>query len=260
MNLTLRNMSRYVLPLIAGATYLFLYIPIAILIIFSFNSAPLPYHWGGFSLHWYHELFQSPEIWIALKNTLIIAFSAVFLSLILGVLFVYWGTHSVLYKMTPLFVAGVALPEIVMAVGLLSFFSFFSVPLGAFTLIAGHTLLGLGFVIPIIRTRFLELDYRLTEASYDLGASEMQTFFKIILPLLSPALLAAGMLVFILSLDDFLIAFFCSGTYQTLSLQIFGMIRLGVSPVINALSTLLLVVSSSLVLLFCSLKISNRGF
>ena len=254
-----RTLSSYVLPSIACVTYLFLYIPIIVLVIFSFNAGPVPYQWGGFTTAWYSELFKSPEIFKVLKNTLIIALSSVFLSLVMGTLYIYWGSGTRLEKTIGIVYAGVALPEIVMAVGLLSFFSFFSVPLGFTTLIAGHTLLGLGFVIPIIRTRYLELDYTLTEASLDLGATQMQTFFKIILPLLSPALVAGGMLVFILSLDDFLISFFCSGTStQTLSLYIFSMIRLGVSPVINALSTLMLVISSALVLVFCSLKLNNR--
>jgi len=253
------SLSRFMLPLVAFLTYLFLYIPIGILILFSFNAGSTPYHWGGFTLQWYKVLFQSSEVWFALKNTLIIALSSVFLSLVMGVCYVYWSVGTYLQRLLGLFYTSVALPEIVMAVGLLSFFSFFSVPLGLTTLIAGHTLLGLGFVIPIIQTRFAELDYTLTEASLDLGATNTQTFFKIILPLLSPALVAGGLLVFILSLDDFLISFFCSGTStQTLSLYIFAMIRLGASSMINALSTLMLIISSALVLIFCSLKLSNR--
>lgn len=252
--------SRFWLPIFAAGTYIFLYTPIAILVVLSFNASDFPYHWGGFTTKWYRALLHEPEVFVALKNSLIVAFASVALSLTMGLLFVYWGGRHKLQRLMPLFYAGVALPEIVMAVGLLSFFSFFAVPLGLTTLIAGHTLLGLGFVIPIIRTQFLELDYALTEASLDLGASETQTFFKVILPLLTPALVAGGLLVFILSLDDFLISFFCSGpTSQTLSLYIFGMIRLGVSPLINALSTMMLAISSLLVLVFCSLKVTDRG-
>jgi spermidine/putrescine transport system permease protein len=252
--------SRFWLPLLASCTYLFLYLPIIILVVLSFNSSALPYQWESFSFKWYVDLFYEPEIFIALKNSLIVALSSVVLSLTMGLLFVYWGWQHKLYKLMPIFLAGVALPEIVMAVGLLSLFNLFSVSLGFATLIAGHTLLGLSFVIPIIRTQFLELDYSLTEASLDLGASDLQTFFKIILPLLMPALVAGGLLVFILSFDDFLISFFCAGpTSQTLSLYIFGMIRLGVSPIINALSAVMLAITSLLVIIFCSINISNRG-
>ena len=148
------------------------------------------------------------------------------------------------------------MPEIVLAVGLLSFFSFFAVPLGATTLIVGHTLLGLGYVIPILHARFIELDESLIEASYDLGATQRQTFFSIVLPLLMPALVASGLLVFIISLDDFIISFFCAGaSVQTLPLYIFAVIRTGASPMINALSTIMLIFSSLFVLLFSFLHI-----
>ena len=159
-----------------------------------------------------------------------------------------------------LFYANLAVPEIVMAVGLLSFFYFFSVPFGLTTLIAGHTLIGLGYVVPMLHARVSDLDYRLTEASLDLGATQIQTFFNVTLPLLLPAMVGAGLLVFVISFDDFLIAFFCAGaTEQTLPLYIFSLIRAGSAPVINALSTLLLVVSSLLVLLFSSLRVKRMG-
>ncbi len=118
----------------------------------------------------------------------------------------------------------------------------------------------MGFVMPMLRTRFLEIDPRIMEASADLGASEFQTFIKITLPLMMPAIIASGLLVFILSMDDFLISFFCSGaSAQTLSLYIFGLLRLGSSPIINALSTIILAVSSLLVLGFCSIKLDGVG-
>ena len=151
--------------------------------------------------------------------------------------------------------------KLVLAVGLLLLFTFFSVPPGLFPLIAGHTVLGLGYVVPILSARFAEIDPALIEASLDLGASLNQTFLRIIVPLLVPALIAAGLLVFVISFDDFLIAFFCAGTEaQTLPLYIFATIRTGISPLLNALSTLLLVVSSFLVLLFCWLQSKIRIF
>jgi len=132
------------------------------------------------------------------------------------------------------------------------------VPLGTTTLIVGHTLLGLGYVIPILHARFVELDISLIEASYDLGATQKQTFFSIVLPLLRPALIASGLLVFIISLDDFIISFFCAGaSIQTLPLYIFALIRTGASPMVNALSTILLIVSSLLVFLFSFLQIKK---
>src|SRR5579885_1804994 len=109
----LRSRTRFLLPALAFSTYFFLYTPIAILVLYSFNKGPVPYRWGGFSLQWYFELFNSPEIWKACINTVIVAFSAVSLSLLMGVLYVYWGMKSRLSKFVGLFYTGIALPEIV---------------------------------------------------------------------------------------------------------------------------------------------------
>lgn len=251
-------LTSYFLLFFTILIYLFLYIPIAILIIYSFNNSSVPYIWEGFSLRWYRELFSSFEILQALKNSLIVAFSAMSLSLIMGVLFVFYSTKNNLSKLLVLFYGNLAAPEIILAVSLLSFFSLFSIPLGLTTLIVGHTLIGLGYVIPVVQSRFSELDKRFTEASLDLGATQNQTFVRIILPLLSPALLAAGLLVFIISLDDFIVSFFTSGgSTQTLPIYIFSMVRSGATPVVNALSTLLLVISSIAVVLFSLVQVKK---
>jgi spermidine/putrescine transport system permease protein len=248
----------YLLPFLALCGYLFLYIPIIILVLFSFNSSEVPFVWEGFSLKWYYALWQSSAIWQALQNSLIVAFSTVFLSLVMGVLFVFYGARTVLGKFSIMFYASLATPEIVLAVGLLSLLSFFAVPLGLPALIAGHTLIGLGYVVPILQARYQELDKRYLEAALDLGATEGMALRKVMVPLLMPALLASALLVFVLSLDDFIISFFCSGgTTQTLPIYIFVMIRSGASPIVNALSTMLLIISSLLVLLFSSLKIKK---
>ncbi len=250
------------ISLFVACVYLFLYLPIVILVIFSFNSVAFPAPWSGFSLKWYTELFSSPTIWQAFYNSLIVASCATFLSIAMGIGLVYYIVMGGrVNKLLFLFYANSIVPEIVLAVGLLSFYSLFSVPLGLISLIVAHTVLALGYVIPLIYTRYLGLDEGLNEASYDLGATKTQTFFKITLPLLLPALIAAGLLVFILSFDDFILSFFCAGSEaQTLSLYIFSMIRSGVTPVMNALSTLLLIFSSLLVLLFCLLNAKTRIF
>lgn len=248
--------SRNIFPFAVVGLYLFLYLPIIVLVLFSFNSNEFTYEWQGFTTRWYHELFASVEIWDALRNSLIVAGSSVFLSVTLGVLLVFYSAHTVFRKAFLLFYGNLAVPEIVLAVGMLSLFSFVSIPLGLTSLIAGHTLLGLGYVVPMVYSRFVELNERFTEASLDLGATQGQTLTKIILPLLSPALLAAGLLVFIISFDDFVISFFCSGSAtQTLPMYIFSMIRAGSSPVVSALSTMLLLVSGILVLIFSSLQV-----
>lgn len=256
----MRSFRSYVLPIIVTAMYLFLYIPIFVLMVFSFNSNSFTCGWTSFTTHWYYDLFASTEVWYALKNSLVIALSSVFLSLTIGSSLIFFGARESIKRLLVLFYGSLAMPEIVLAVGLLSLFSFFAVPLGAITLIVGHTLLGLGYVIPILHSRFIELDESLIEASYDLGATQRQTFFSIVLPLLMPALVASGLLVFIISLDDFIISFFCAGaSVQTLPLYIFAVIRTGASPMINALSTIMLVFSSFFVLLFSWLHIRKTG-
>ena len=249
---------RYGISLFVAGIYLFLYVPIIILVLFSFNNSTFPYVWKGFTLRWYSELWASTQVWDALKNSLLVACTSAVLSLTMGVLAVLYATRSWLARFFVLFYATLAIPEIVLAVGLLSFFSFFSVPFGLTTLIAAHTLMGLGYVVPLVQARFSELDYALTEASMDLGATRAQTFWRVIIPMLFPALFASALLVFIISLDDFIISFFCSGgSTQTLPMYIFSMIRSGTTPVVNALSTMLLLVSSLLVLLFSSLNIKK---
>ncbi len=249
--------NHYVLPLFVGAMYLFLYTPIIVLVVFSFNKSVSLFRWSGFSLKWYSQAWQDSAMWVALRNSLIVSCSAVVLSLVMGLLLVYYG-RTFLKNMYFIFYGALIVPEIVLAVGLLSLFSFLSVPLGFTTLIAGHTILGLSYTVPILYARFNELEYHLTEASLDLGATVGQTFYKVILPLLSPAMIASGLLVFIVSLDDFIIAFFsASPSTQTLPLYIFNVIRSGASQMISALSVILLFAGSLLILLLSSLKLKK---
>jgi spermidine/putrescine transport system permease protein len=248
--------GQYWLPIFSLSMFLFLYIPIVVLIFFSFNSSAFVYVWKGLTLKWYYELVEAADLINAAKNSFIIAFSAVCLSLTFGTCFVFFRTKRYTQQLLLLSYTSLALPEVVLAVGLLSFFTYFSVDLGLTTLIAGHTLMGLAYTIPILQSRFVELDVHYNEASVDLGATQFQTLRYIMVPLLSPALIASGLLVFIVSLDDFVISFFIAGpSTQTLPLYIFSVIRSGTTPIVNALSTLLLLVSSIAVLLFAWLKI-----
>lgn len=233
--------------------YLFLYVPLAVLLVFSFNVDPFPAPWKQFTWQWYHELFlDSGPLWDAFANSMIVAIGTTFLSLLMGVFLIFYAAQGGrIGKFLNLFYGNLIIPETVLAVSLLGFFSLFSIPLGLGTLILAHTVLGLGFVIPIVYARFLELDARITEASLMLGATPFQTFLKVTLPLLRPALMTTGLLVFIISFDDFILSYFCAGSAsQTLSLYILSMLRSGISPVVNALSAILLIFSSLLVLLF----------
>lgn len=244
-----------------ATAFLLIYAPIIVLIFFSFNSIAFPYRWESFSLRWYYELFASHEVWDALQNSLVIACCAVILSLVMGLFFVFYSARRPLQRAGQLFYLNIIFPEVVLASGLLVLFMLCGIPTGLLTLIVGHTMLCFGYVVPILSIRFAEIDYSIIEASLDLGATVSQTFLRIVIPQMLPAILAAGLLVFIISFDDFLISFFCGGSaVKTLPLYIFAMIRTGVSPTINALSTLLLMISSVLVLIFCSLKSKIRIF
>ncbi|MBT3828074.1 ABC transporter permease [bacterium] len=255
------GLRRFLLPLMTLFVYAFLYIPIAILIVFSFNDAVFPVHWNSFTLKWYKQLLHSPEIIQAWINSLIIAASSVSLSILMGLGLIYMSLFVPVRAVVRMSYLILVAPEIVLAVGLLSVLSYLSVPLGFGSLIVGHTLISLGFVIPILFDRFSELNPNIIEASLDLGATRWQTFRRILLPQMTPTIFAAALLVFTLSFDDFLISFFCTGgSVQTISLYIFAMIRSGVSPVLNALSTVIIVASSLLVFAFCLVRVKSRVF
>lgn len=241
-------------------TYMFLYIPIIVLLVFSFNSESFPAPWKEFSLRWYKELFTSVHLWKSFVNSLIVAGSSTAISIIMGIFLIFYAAQGGrIGKFLTLFYGNTVIPETVLAVSLLGFFTLMSIPLGIPTLILSHSVLGLGFVIPIAYAKFLELDPKLTEASLVLGASPIQTFFKVILPLIKPSLISTGLLVFIISFDDFILAYFCAGSSsQTLSLYIMSMLRSGVSPVVNALSAVLLALSTAFAVLFFSLKTRVR--
>ena len=254
-----KKLSSLFVPLIVCTAYLFLYLPMFVLVAFSFNDSPVALEWTGFTLKWYKNLITSPEILNSLWVSIVVAFSATLLSLLLATSFILssrWWKSPFIYN---IFYTNVILPDIILAVSVLSVFSLFNIPLGYSSLIAGHTIIGLGFAVPIIKARFTEIDPALTEASLDLGAGYIQTFFRVILPLLTPALVASSLLVFTLSLDDFLIAFFCSSpSVQTLSVYVYSMIKAFVDPTINAVSTCLLIISSIIVLLLSSFKIIDQ--
>lgn len=242
-----------------ACVYLFLYLPIAILIVFSFNEGIYSIDWLGFSIKWYSAVFNSPEAVTALANSLIVAVFAVILSVSFGSCYVFYGPQVGLHKIASFFYLSLAVPEIVLAAGLLSMFVMLGVPCGLITLIIAHTILGLGFVIPVVSARLQELDRRLLEASYDLGATKFQTFRYIVLPFLSPSLIASALLVFILSLDDFILSFFCSGpSTQTLPVYLFALIRAGASPMVNVISTLMLMVSATVVAIFSWVEFGRR--
>jgi spermidine/putrescine transport system permease protein len=253
------RLSRASLIAIVSGTYLFLYVPLITLLVFSFNTEGFPSPWHEFTFKWYRELFHAGQLWGCFLNSLLIAICSTGISLTMGILLLFYAAQGGrIGQFLTLFYGNLVIPETVLAVSLLGLFTLIAVPFGFGTLILSHTVLGLGFVIPILYARFLDLDYRMTEASLVLGATPMQTFFKVTLPLLRPALIVSGLLVFILSFDDFILSYFCAGsTSQTLSLYILSMLRSGISPLVNALSAFLLLLSGLLV--YALFKITTKA-
>ncbi|MFV0433164.1 MAG: ABC transporter permease [Leucobacter sp.] len=244
------------------ALLVFLYLPLAVIIGYSFNSNNIVMVWDGFSLDWYAKVFESEQIRAAFVNSLIIAFWSTVLVLILAILAAV-GLVSMKRRgsafVSALLSAPLILPEIVLAIAILSLFAFVKVPLGIPAMIVGHAVVGLPFALMTIRSRLSEADWSQFEAAADLGANERQIFRRVTLPMLTPAIVSGGMLSFIVSMDNFIMSFFTAGPGSTtLPLYIWGSLRVGLTPEINALSTMILVVSV-LILLLSQLITRKKG-
>lgn len=243
------------------AVFAFLYIPIAVLVLLSFNDAGLPTVWSGFSTRWYASLFANAEILGAAWNTLIVAVVATAVSTVLGTLLAL-GIETRARRsrgLEALVFAPMIIPDILLAVALLSFFSLLEVTMGLSTIIVSHVVFDLAFVCAVVRARLKGFDFSIVEASRDLGAGSVTTFRRVTLPVILPGVIAGALLAFTLSVDEFIIAFFTAGAGRdsiTLPMQIYSMIRFGVTPEINALATLVMTVSA--VALIVSQRL-NRG-
>ncbi|GAX41215.1 binding-protein-dependent transport systems inner membrane component [Tolypothrix sp. NIES-4075] len=225
-----------------------MYLPILVLAFYSFNSSPYSASWQGFTLNWYNQLFSDERILLALKNSLIVAFSAVSIAAVLGTLMAvgiarYQFPGKALYRgisYLPLII-----PDIAIAVATLVFLAAFAIPLSLWTIVAAHVVFCLAYVALVVSSRLSNIDPHLEEAALDLGATPIQAFIQVLLPQLMPGIIAGCLLAFVLSLDDFLIASFTAGSgSNTLPMEIFSRIRTGVKPDINALSVILILVSA----------------
>jgi len=241
--------------------YLFLYTPILILVVFSFNSSRFVTTWEGFSLRWYGELFQDEAMALALRNSLIVAVTSTLLATVFGTMVALAMERHQFFGKTAfdaLLYLPIIVPDIAMAVMLLLFFVMSRIGLSLITIIISHVAFNISFVAIVVRARLVGFDRSLEEAAQDLGANELQTFWHVTLPLLMPGILGGALLAFTLSLDDFVITFFTAGVGSTtLPLRIYSMVKLGITPEINAISTLMLAASMSLVIL--SLFLQRKG-
>ena len=234
------------------AVYAFLYVPLAVVVLFSFNDSLLNAQWVGFTTHWYAKLLHDEEMLRAAANSLLIALTAAGAATILGTMagiaMQRWPV-GVLRLLPVLVLTPVAMPEILLGVSLLLFFrQVLDLTLGLISILVAHTLFSLGFVAIIVRARLAGMDESIFEAARDLGASPWKTFRHITFPLILPGIVAGFLMSFTLSIDDFVITFFVAGVgVSTLPLQIYSMIKVAVSPEVNAVSTLLMALTLTLI-------------
>ena len=231
----------------ARLAFVFLYVPLAVVIVYSFNSGPIVSRWESFSFSWYREVLDRDDVREAVWTSLRVAVAASAGGTALAILAAL-GIVAMLRRGSSLAVGFLSMPllvpEIVTAVGTLSFFVLIGLDRGMATLILAHTAFCVPFALLPIRARLAELDPAVFEAASDLGASGVRLFRRVTLPLLVPGIVSGALLAFIISLDDYLISAFVAGPQSTtLPIFLFGLIRRGASPLINAVSTLLLLVT-----------------
>ncbi len=227
--------------------FAFLYLPILILIVFSFNESRLVTVWGGFSTRWYVALFSNQQLidaaWVTLRVALVSATVATALGTIAGFALARFARFRGRTLFTAMIYAPLVMPEVITGLSLLLLFVSLDWDRGYWTVTIAHTTFSMAFVAVVVQARLVGFDRTLEEAAMDLGATPFKTFFVVTLPLIAPALVAGWLLAFTLSLDDLVIASFTSGPgATTLPMRIYSQVRLGVTPEINAVSTILIAV------------------
>lgn len=233
--------------------YLFLYVPIVVLIVFSFNESKQTAVWQGFTFDWYAKLAGNERILRSLKNSLIVAGVTTVVATVIGTAaalamgrYRFRGqgfSQGLLYL-------PIVIPEIVMGFAMATFFGVISWRLGLSTVVAAHIAFCIPYVAIVVRARLSGFDRALEEAAMDLGAGPWGTFFRVTLPILLPGIVAGALMVFTISIDDYVITSFVAGPgATTLPLQIYSMVKVGVTPEVNAVSTLLLIATVIMILI-----------
>jgi len=246
------------LAFVAGSIYVFLYLPIATVLLFSFNDSRHGVAWRGFTTEWYGRLMDNAQAAEALKNSLILGVSSSLVSTALGALIgcalarrAFRGKRAV----DALAQAPICIPDIVLAISLLLFFGLLRSHIGAlqpglFCMFLAHVTFQLPFAAMVVRARMEGIDPAIEEAAEDLGASRLQRLWHVTLPTMAPGLIGAGLLTFTLSLDDFVVSFFTSGPGSTtLPILIYSSVKRGITPEINALSSLLIAAAATTTIL-----------
>lgn len=235
------------------AVYAFLHLPLLVLVAFSFNDSKFSASWVGFTLDWYYRLLERPDIMRGLKASLIVGGVSTVVSAVLGTLVALALARHRFRGRTALegfLYVPIVTPEIVVGISLLILFALVKIPLGLTTIVIAHVAFCLSFVVIVVLARLEGMDQNLEEAAMILGADEITTFWKVTVPQLWPGILAGALLAFTMSFDDFVITSFVSGSgSSTLPIVVYGMVRRNIEPSINAISTIILLVTTALIYL-----------
>lgn len=242
--------GRGILTAWAAGVYLFLYAPIAVLVAYSFNATVQTARWQGFTLHWYAKALRDRDLVESATNSLLVAGATVLLATVVGTL-----AGLGLHRLKPgrgdatraLLFLPIVVPEIVLGMALFTFFVSWGWELGFWTVVGSHAGFSVSYVAIVVRARLAGFDPALEEAARDLGAGPAGVFWRVKFPLMLPGVLAGALLVFTLSIDDYVITSFVAGTFQALPLKIYGMLKVNVTPEANAVSTMLLGVTVALI-------------
>lgn len=244
----------------ACLVYVFLYLPIAVVIAFSFNTSKMNIVFEGFTFDWYISMWSNSLLMQAFGNTIVVAVASTLISTVLGTLCAV-GLNRFEFKLKGLISSAlyipIVIPELVFAIAMLILFSSLNITMNMVTLIISHVTFSMPFVVITVRSRLAGFDNSIIEAARDLGANEFRTFIRVTLPMIMPGVMSGAMLALTLSLDDVVVSFFTAGVNsQTLPLRILSMVKKGVSPDVNALSTLMIL--GSVLLLVATTVIQTR--
>jgi spermidine/putrescine transport system permease protein len=247
----------------SGLVLLFLYLPIALLVVYSFNQSRLNILWTGFTVRWYRELWLDAPLMHSLGNSLIIALAVTVLSVPLGTAGA-WAVYRYRFPLPrlleTLILVPVVVPEVIMGVSLLMFFTAAGVARGYLTVILSHVTFCFPYVLIAVRARLAGLDPALEEAALDLGATPIGAFLRVIIPYLLPAILAGLLMSFALSIDELIITqFVCGPDAVTLPVKIFGMAKVGLNPKLDAVSAIFVVATAVVVIVAGSFHRNRNG-
>lgn len=236
-----------------GVIFLLMYIPIAVVIVFSFNESKLPVSFTGFSLKWYRQLFADSDMLEALRNSLVLGVLSCGISAVIGTFGavglsrIHWRTKGALEYIS---ILPLMIPEIILGMVLMAFFYMLGLPFGMLTLLIGHTVFCVPYILMEVKARLVGMDPSLEEAARDLGAGAFRAFLDVTLPLIMPAVISGSLLAFAMSMDDVVISIFVNGPrISTLPIKVYTQLKTGVTPEINALCTIMLAVTLLVLLL-----------